>query len=339
VADEPGGKPSDLPAFLQDHEKIEEAKYYPPASPGTSKDADEEGELPDYYGEPKVMLLPVGPYLAYAYWEFDMARLPPDTASAVLRFLDAHEPSASPSFDVDVDLRTRNWYVHLWQPAEHYVADLGVKTTSGEFVPLARSNPLQTPRAWPMAEISAEPEEAPPVEEGAKSEGGASASLTEALQEEAKPQSEAVKSDLTEARIEIPAPPGARPAATWSIEAAPQLQPPQPLDAVEVLHAKLAEIYALRAWKLRVVAGDPPSPIETDQPVSPTAGPEGNPTAVQPETAPREPSPAPVVSTPRKAPISAPPITRPDLTKLAETRFIPGSSSAFPAPRSPEKPG
>jgi hypothetical protein len=33
-------------------------------------------------------LLPVDPYLVHVYWDFDLAKLPPDTAAAVLRFYD-----------------------------------------------------------------------------------------------------------------------------------------------------------------------------------------------------------------------------------------------------------
>jgi len=43
-------------------------------------------------------------------------------------------------FDVDVDLRTSNWYVPLWSAAKTYYADLGAITAAGEFIPLVRSN-------------------------------------------------------------------------------------------------------------------------------------------------------------------------------------------------------
>ena len=33
-------------------------------------------------------LLPVEPYLVHVYWDFDLAKLPPVTAAAVLRFYD-----------------------------------------------------------------------------------------------------------------------------------------------------------------------------------------------------------------------------------------------------------
>jgi hypothetical protein len=33
-------------------------------------------------------LLPVDPYLVHVYWDFDLAKLPPDTTAAVLRFYD-----------------------------------------------------------------------------------------------------------------------------------------------------------------------------------------------------------------------------------------------------------
>jgi hypothetical protein len=337
VADEPGGKPSDLPAFLQDHEKIEEAKFYPPAPPPTA----EEGELPDDYGEPKVTLLPVGPYLAYAYWEIDVATLPPETTSAVLRFHDTPEGSRSGSFDVDVDLRARNWYVNLWKPAESYVADLGVKTASGDFLSLARSNPLQTPRAWPVAEIAIE--ETPPPETPAAIEAEVVAEpvfsepATKPTIETPVEQDEPLAAAAPEAETpaQEPEPPKPEP---------PKPEPPKPVDAVEVLQAKLAEIYSLRQWHHRATIANPPDDPSAPYVPYPSRDREG---AVPEDLTPpqtgqeekntrREPrsgqEAAPASPTPQ-------PITPPDLTQLAETQFSPGVSSALPPQQRPEKPG
>src|SRR5207245_2462389 len=51
------------------------------------------------------------------------------------------------------DLHAKNWYVHLWSPGKTYSAELGVNSADREFAPLACSNTIQTPRAWPIAEI------------------------------------------------------------------------------------------------------------------------------------------------------------------------------------------
>ncbi|MBZ5618445.1 MAG: DUF4912 domain-containing protein [Acidobacteriia bacterium] len=127
-----------------DYEKVEEAKYHS-AMPPSPADA---GDLPEWSGRPRVVLLPVDPYLVHVYWDFDLSKLPEDTSAAVLRFYDADG-----HFDVGVDLRTSNWYVPLWSPAKTYYADLGAITAAGDFIPLLRSNTIQTPRAWPVAEV------------------------------------------------------------------------------------------------------------------------------------------------------------------------------------------
>jgi hypothetical protein len=94
----------------------------------------------------------VNPYLVHVYWDVDTSRLPAGTKSAVLRFHDVTETAPAPGFEVDIDLRAPNWYVHLWSPAKSYYADLAVKTDRGEFLSLAISNRVETPRAWPAAE-------------------------------------------------------------------------------------------------------------------------------------------------------------------------------------------
>jgi hypothetical protein len=137
------GTPRSAVQWFGDYEKVEEAKYYPPAPPSLSGDED----LLDWPWRPGVTLLAVDPYLLYVYWDFDLAKLPPDTTAAVLRLYDG-----ASHFDVDVDLRTRNWYVPLWSPAKTYYADLAAITKAGKFVPLVRSNTTQTSRAWPVAE-------------------------------------------------------------------------------------------------------------------------------------------------------------------------------------------
>jgi hypothetical protein len=76
---------------------------------------------------------------------------------AVLRF---HDVTAMPaggmraegSFDVEVDIGSRNWYVRLLHPEKAYIVDLGWRGRDGRFHRVARSNRGETPRAWPCAE-------------------------------------------------------------------------------------------------------------------------------------------------------------------------------------------
>src|SRR5215475_13350965 len=114
----------------------EDAKFYPivnsdalPLNSGEVGAGDlDRGELPQSYGKSRLVLMPVDPYLMYAYW--DLAADPPPTAGAraVLRFHEASHP-----FDVEVDLAAGKWYVHLWSAAKIYEADLGLRGEDGSF--------------------------------------------------------------------------------------------------------------------------------------------------------------------------------------------------------------
>ena len=128
------------------------------------------GTLPAGYGKTRIVLLPVDPYLVHVYWEvsgsgtrfvqalIEAGALRPQ---AVLRF---HDVTAMPvggvraegSFDVEVDVESRNWYVRLLSPEKSYVVDLGFRGEDGRFHRIARSNRGRTPRAWPCAETGAQ---------------------------------------------------------------------------------------------------------------------------------------------------------------------------------------
>jgi len=138
--------------------------YYPAA--GAAPEIPEgSGDLPEAYGETRLVLLPVHPYLIHAYWEVtpkDLERVRHglgeghETAKPVLRFFDItyiefDGANAHSHFDVEIDLQANNWKVHLWSPEKSYIAELGLKSAAGEYSPVTRSNVAQTPRAWPSA--------------------------------------------------------------------------------------------------------------------------------------------------------------------------------------------
>jgi hypothetical protein len=117
--------------------------------------------LPEGYGETRLLLLTVNPFLIHSSWEVVEADLKrcrllagQGQSRPVLRIYDVtyiyfDGTNAHSFFEVDVDLRTRNWYVPLWSPEKSYVAELGLKGSDDRFHPLARSNVTHTPRAWP----------------------------------------------------------------------------------------------------------------------------------------------------------------------------------------------
>jgi hypothetical protein len=124
------------------------------------------GDLPEGYGETRIVLLPVDPYLVHVYWELSgsekrrvkrlLSEEPPHFKS-VLRFRDV---TALPvggfhkagTFDVEIRMETHNWYVRLLSPERSYVVDLGLRGKDGRFHPIVRSNRGETPRAWPCEE-------------------------------------------------------------------------------------------------------------------------------------------------------------------------------------------
>jgi len=168
----------------------------------------EEQKLPGTYGKTRAVLLVVGPNLVHAYWEVLPATLRRakrklgGPGQPVLRF---HEVGGS--FDVDVNLGFRNWFVPLWSAGKSYHAVLGLRGGDGGFVQLARSNVVHTPRALPVAEVG------------------------ERFMRVAAPRRRAPSA-------EAPPSPSASPQAAASA--------PEPVDSTEVLGRKLAEFHALR---------------------------------------------------------------------------------------------
>lgn len=149
-------KPSSGKPKLVRGRKVEISTVFP----GLPK---EPSEFPHFYEHPRVVLLPVNPYLVHVYWEVapgDLKEIkkllgrPALRAQPVLRFSDItciifDGTNVHSQFDVDIDLGAGNWYVHLWGPGKSYFVDLGLRTADGQFHPLARSNIAETPRAWP----------------------------------------------------------------------------------------------------------------------------------------------------------------------------------------------
>lgn len=223
---EPGGEPPEQPLE---------------ARPASSQDC---GELPESYGRTKVVAMAVNPYLIHVYWELPAAQLE-SPEPTTLRF---RETGSGNAFNVNVDLSAKNWYVHLWSPDQRYDVELGIQR-NGEFVPLAHSNTVQTPRAWPVAEVR-ESYTRPPEP---KPEEPASTRL-EPMPEASRPVERAPEARPVPVAAAAPAPVAAVPAPT------PRLQPDtlpaaspatRPTRASDVLREKLSELYGFRRWEHR----------------------------------------------------------------------------------------
>lgn len=193
----------------------------PPPSPPPNR-------LATSYGKSRLTVLAVNPYLVYAYWDFDASALPCPPPPAILRFHDVTPDFPGASFDVAVDLEARSWYVPVWSPARTYSVDLGW-SEEDQFHPLAKSNQVETPRAWPVTQVEPFLTSAP----AAPPPDGRAAAETEATATPPRSQSEALSEPPEFPRL---------PDALSPLE---DLQPPlaflSPMNAAEVLQRRLED--------------------------------------------------------------------------------------------------
>lgn len=112
-------------------------------------------DLPWSYGETELAVMPVDPFLIYAYWDFspeDWNKVQRLRKPVVLRIYDVtmirfDGTNAHSFFDVPVNPGGKNWYVRLWSAEKSLCADLGWLLPNGSFRPIVRSNVIHTPRA------------------------------------------------------------------------------------------------------------------------------------------------------------------------------------------------
>jgi uncharacterized protein len=125
------------------------------ASPGIRLQRKNYDDLPWSYGVTELVLMPVDPFLLYAYWDFaskDWEEIQARRRPVALRIYDItmiqfDGTNAHYYFDVSVSLDAQSWYVHLWSAEKSLCADLGWMLPDGSFQTIVRSNVAQTPRA------------------------------------------------------------------------------------------------------------------------------------------------------------------------------------------------
>ncbi len=140
------------PQFISEEERIEEAKY----RVGARFEEVPYDRLPEEYNVNRLVLIPRDPYWAYAYWEVTPGKieemrqeLKDPEANLTLRIYDATEaptPDRALSiFDVEVFQRVGNWHLEIGRPGRHIYAGMGMKSSTGEFLPIATSNLVTAP--------------------------------------------------------------------------------------------------------------------------------------------------------------------------------------------------
>jgi hypothetical protein len=136
-------------------ERVSESKYY--TGPLALVPAVASGELPTGYNEEKIAILSRDPYVAYAYWEATPARIERDKAwfgwdsKLCVRIYDItgvqfDGRNATGYFDQEVEDRIGSWYFDVGRPSHSFCADLGLLSSGGRFLTIARSNYITMPR-------------------------------------------------------------------------------------------------------------------------------------------------------------------------------------------------
>jgi hypothetical protein len=127
-----------------------------PGSAGGTLPSEPVPDLPDRYGEDRLVLLVRDPWWAYAWWEITETTFSTtqDTAGPGARFVlrvynvsgvDADGPDHNSFFDIDVRDMAGNWFLELARPGDSFRAELGLLDDAGRFHCMVRSNAITLP--------------------------------------------------------------------------------------------------------------------------------------------------------------------------------------------------
>jgi len=114
--------------------------------------------FPERYDETFLCMIDVEPHTLFAFWEIDEMDLEREQrvlsgpSELVIRVYDVtyiifDGGNAHSHFDVVVEGKAHNWYIHPSVDGRSFIADIGLRGADGRFVVLARSNCVQMPRA------------------------------------------------------------------------------------------------------------------------------------------------------------------------------------------------
>jgi len=140
--------------------KAEETKYYPRPTPYLPPSQWEREELPPKYGDTRIVLMVRDPHWVFSYWEVsDDKRMQVEREAGgswnnlrkVLRVYDVtgkdfNGSNANRFFDIDINTEAANWYINVGEADRSWCVELGVITSGGKFILIARSNIVTTPR-------------------------------------------------------------------------------------------------------------------------------------------------------------------------------------------------
>jgi hypothetical protein len=113
-------------------------------------------ELPDNYGDNKLVLLVRDPHWCFLYWELQSEHIQSGFArlnrsqDEVRHVLRIHSPSGGGAyFDVDIDFRSGSHYIELSPSGASFFSEIGLLDREGHFAALAVSNTVTLPLDGP----------------------------------------------------------------------------------------------------------------------------------------------------------------------------------------------
>ena len=116
-------------------------------------------ELPQSYGDNKIVLMVRDPWTVYSYWEIsdntndsvrgEIAKRGLTPLKSILRVYSVENNETESQLKVFEDFEMRDWsdtwYFHVNQTGKSWLCDIGILCTTGDFFCFARSNTVQTP--------------------------------------------------------------------------------------------------------------------------------------------------------------------------------------------------
>lgn len=116
-------------------------------------------DIPQHYGDNKIVLMTRDPWTIFSYWEINKdieERVKAgaeekglEVQKSVLRVYRVSGGSSDPDLEIVNEFELRgwvsSWYIHVGEPGNEWIADIGLLCSNGEFLLLARSNRVRTP--------------------------------------------------------------------------------------------------------------------------------------------------------------------------------------------------
>ncbi len=111
--------------------------------------------LPPSYFKDQLVGLDVNPHWIHFYWDFSTrtdqhlkAHYPLILRVYDVTYIEFNGANAQRTFEMEIDEKTRKYYVFVPQPGADYIAEIGYKE-GNKFIPVIRSNLVSTPPSSP----------------------------------------------------------------------------------------------------------------------------------------------------------------------------------------------